>query len=82
MPTVALFSDLGFGVLQYIDEVVDVPEDAVWLLYGGLWKNFTYFLHVPRAVRLESGRYFSGSHLPLWLRQSTETLDAFLLFST
>ena len=39
--------------LQYIDKVVDVPGDAVWLLRGGLWNNFTYFLRVARAVRLE-----------------------------
>ena len=40
------------------------------LLYGGLRKNFTYFLRVARAVRLEFGLYFhepfvSGSHLHL-----------------
>ena len=63
MPTVSLFSGLGFGVLQYIDKVVDVPGDAVWLLYGGLWKDFTYFLRVARVVQLESGRYFQSSLL-------------------
>ena len=51
-----------FGVFQYTDKVVDVLETR--LLYGGLWKNFTYFLRVARAVRRAP---FSGSHLPLCL---------------
>ena len=46
------------------------------VLHGGLWKNFTYFLRVARALRLEYGRYFQSSLL--W----QPPRDEFLLFST
>ena len=71
--THSAFLSAGFGVLQYIDKVVDV---GTWLLYGGLWKNFTYFLHAC-AVCLESGPYFLeplvlAAICPCALRQSTD----------
>ena len=55
----------GFGVLQYIDKVVDVGDAvALWRLC----ERISHFLRV-RAVCLESGLFpralCSGSHLPL-----------------
>ena len=77
----------GFGVLQYIDKVVNVPGDAAWLLYGGLWKNFTYVLRVARAVCLESSRYFQSSlylaaTCPCVCDSPRRLLDEFHLLST
>ena len=40
-PQLLQFSGLGVGVVKYIDKVVGVPVDAVGLLHGGLWNNFT-----------------------------------------
>ena len=69
-----MLSFVGCGVLQYIDNVVDVLGTR--LLYGGLWKNFTYFLRA-RAVCLEPGPCFlkllvPAATCPCALRQSTE----------
>ena len=75
-----MLSFVGCGVLQYIDKVVDVLGTR--LLYGGLWKDFTYFLRA-RAVCLESGPYFLeplvlAATCSCALRQSTEVFVYFL----
>ena len=74
----------GFGVLQYIDKVVDVLGTR--LLYGGLWKNFTCFLRA-HAVCLESGLYFLepfvlAATCPVRCDSPRKLLDEFRLFST
>ena len=63
-----------FGVLQYIDKVVDV------------WGT-RYFLRVARALRLESGRYFLSPLFwqplaPVRCDSPRKLLDEFRLFST
>ena len=63
------FFGLGFGVLQYVDKVVDVPGDAVWLLYEacGRISHIFYVLALFAwfFVRSFHELLVSGSHLPL-----------------